>query len=195
MRLLFLTLLLFVTNFQPRVETGPIKHIVKTRVAYKPVELPQKNIIIGDSQSPYVDWGSQSFNLISSTGGQSSLWLGGKTLSWLLEALKVYRGDTTVTAVAICIGTNGGFSKSDKIAELVTECQLKFPNSKLFVIQGSWGWGGVSNKTEVQVRDYYKKFSELGVVVVEPPIGKIEPHGRKPIYKVIGANLDSLVKQ
>ena len=37
----------------------------------------QKNIIIGDSQSPYVDWGSQSFNLISPTGGQSSLWLGG----------------------------------------------------------------------------------------------------------------------
>ena len=156
--------------------------------------LPQKNIIIGDSQSPYVDWGSLNFNLISTTGGQSSLWLGGKTLSWLLEAVKVYPGDSTVTNIAICIGTNGGFNKNDKISELVNECKVKFPNSKLYVIQGSWGWGGVSNKTETQVRDYYKKFAELGVVVVEPPIGKIEPHGRKPIYKTIGTNLDSLVK-
>jgi hypothetical protein len=156
--------------------------------------LPQKNIIIGDSQSPFVDWGSLNFNLISTVGGQSSLWLGGKTLGWLLEAVKVYPGDSTVTNLAICIGTNGGFNKNDKVSELVNECKLKFPNSKLYVIQGSWGWGGVSNKTETQVRDYYKKFSELGVVVVEPPIGKIEPHGRKPIYKTIGTNLDSLVK-
>ena len=77
---------------------------------------------------------------------------------------------------------------------MVNECKVKFPNSKLYVIQGSWGWGGVSNKTESQVKEYYKKFSELGVIVVEPPIGKIEPHGRKPIYKTIGTNLDSLVK-
>jgi hypothetical protein len=156
--------------------------------------LPQKNIIIGDSQSPFVDWGSADFNLISTVGGQGSLWLGGKTLGWLLEAVKVYPGDTTVTGVAIVVGTNGGFNKSDKISELVTECKLKFPNSKFYVVQGSWGWGGVSNKTEKQVRDYYLKFAELGVQVVEPPIGRIEPHGRKPIYKIIGKNLDSLVK-
>lgn len=166
---------------------------VKKQVKKEVKVLPQKNIIIGDSQSPYVDWGSQSFNLISTVGSQSSLWLGGKTLSWLLEAVKVYKGDSTVTNLAIVIGTNGGFNKNDKISELVTECKVKFPNAKFYVVQGSWGWGGVSNKTETQVKDYYKKFSELGVVVVEPPIGKIEPHGRKPIYKVIGKNLDSLV--
>jgi hypothetical protein len=166
---------------------------VKKQVKKEVKVLPQKNIIIGDSQSPYVDWGSQSFNLISTVGSQSSLWLGGKSLSWLLEAVKVYKGDSTVTNLAIVIGTNGGFNKNDKISELVTECKVKFPNAKLYVVQGSWGWGGVSNKTESQVKDYYKKFSELGVVVVEPPIGKIEPHGRKPIYKVIGKNLDSLV--
>jgi hypothetical protein len=179
----------------PQTFRGELKKTreVKRTVVEKPVELPQKNIIIGDSQSPYVDWGSESFNLISTKGSQSSLWLGGKSLSWLLEAVKIYSVDTLVTNLAICIGTNGGFNKKDNISELVTECKLKFPNSKLFVIQGSWGWGGVSNKTETQVRDYYKKFSELGVVVVEPPIGKIEPHGKKPIYKVIGKNLDSLV--
>lgn len=156
--------------------------------------LPLKNIIIGDSQAPYVDWGSQQFKLISSVGSQSSLWLSGRSLSWLLEALKAYPGDSTVTGVAIVVGTNGGFNKNDKISELITECKLKFPNSKFYVVQGSWGWGGVLNKTESGVREYYKKFSELGVIVVEPPIGRGDPHGRKPIYKRIGANLDSLVK-
>jgi hypothetical protein len=188
--LVFLVLLLI----NPSTFDGELKKVEEIKRTTVEVELPQKNIIIGDSQSPFVDWGSLSFNLISTAGGQSSLWLGGKTLGWLLEAVKVYPSDSTVTNLAICIGTNGGFNKNDKVSELVNECKLKFPNSKLYVVQGSWGWGGVSNKTETQVGDYYKKFSELGVVVVEPPIGKIEPHGRKPIYKQIGNNLDSLVK-
>jgi hypothetical protein len=189
MRTLVFLLLLFISSSTFDSKLVEVKRTVKKEVKV----LPQKNIIIGDSQSPYVDWGSQSFNLISTVGSQSSLWLGGKSLSWLLEAVKVYKGDSTVTNLAIVIGTNGGFNKNDKISELVTECKVKFPNAKLYVVQGSWGWGGVSNKTESQVKDYYKKFSELGVVIVEPPIGKIEPHGRKPIYKVIGKNLDSLV--
>jgi hypothetical protein len=188
------TLLISLLFYSPTHDSKLVE--VKKSEVKKEVKkvLPQKNIIIGDSQSPFVDWGSADFNLISTVGGQSSLWLGGKTLGWLLEAVKVYPGDTTVTGVAIVVGTNGGFNKSDKISELVTECKLKFPNSKFYVVQGSWGWGGVSNKTEKQVRDYYLKFAELGVQVVEPPIGKIEPHGRKPIYKIIGKNLDSLVK-
>ena len=188
--LVFLVLLLI----NPSTFDGELKKVEEIKRTTVEVELPQKNIIIGDSQSPFVDWGSLSFNLISTAGGQSSLWLGGKTLAWLLQAVKVYPGDSTVTNLAICIGTNGGFNKNDKVSELVNECKVKFPNSKLYVIQGSWGWGGVSNKTESGVREYYKKFSDLGVVVVEPPIGKIEPHGRKPIYKQIGNNLDSLVK-
>ena len=188
------TLLISLLFYSPTHDSKLVE--IKKNEVKKEVKkvLPQKNIIIGDSQSPFVDWGSADFNLISTVGGQSSLWLGGKTLGWLLEAVKVYPGDTTVTGVAIVVGTNGGFNKSDKISELVTECKLKFPNSKFYVVQGSWGWGGVSNKTEKQVRDYYLKFAELGVQVVEPPIGKIEPHGRKPIYKIIGKNLDSLVK-
>lgn len=173
---------------------GKIIQVKKPEVKKEVKVLPQNNIIIGDSQAPFVDWGSQDFHLISTVAGQSSLWLGGQSLSWLLQAVKVYPRDTTVTGVAIVVGTNGGFNKNDKISELITECKLKFPNSKFYVVQGSWGWGGVLNKTESGVREYYKKFSELGVIVVEPPIGRGDPHGRKPIYKRIGANLDSLVK-
>lgn len=154
-----------------------------------------KNIVIGDSQTPYVDWGSSEFIRLGETPGMINLWEGGKTLNWLLQSVKSHKVDTTVCNVAISIGTNGGFnSKRDSIKSLVKNLELKFPNSKLWVIQGSWGWGGVANETESGVRLYYKEFEKLGVTIVEPPIGKIEPHGKKPIYKVIGSNLDSLVK-
>lgn len=154
-----------------------------------------KNIVIGDSQTPYVDWGSVEFIRLGETPGSLNLWEGGKTLNWLLQSVKSHKVDTAVCNVAICIGTNGGFNiKRDSIQSLVKNLELKFPNSKLWVIQGSWGWGGVANETESGVRLYYKEFEKLGVTIVEPPIGKIEPHGKKPIYKVIGSNLDSLVK-
>lgn len=161
-----------------------------------PVKMNKKsnvNIVIGDSQSPYVANGSDKFELISTQGGESSLWLGGKTLSWLLEAVKKHKGSEQVDNIAICIGTNGAFNPNDNISGLVSELKKKFPNANLFAIQGSWGWGGVKNVTEKKVKTYYKIFEDNGVKVVDPPIGKIEPHGNKPIYKEIGKKLDSLV--
>jgi hypothetical protein len=152
-----------------------------------------KSIIIGDSQTPFVDNASEKVSRISTTSGMSSLWQGGKTVSWLILALEKYSTDSTVGNVVLCIGTNGGYSSKDNIEKLITLTKEKFPNSKLYAVQGSWGWGGIKDVTETKVRNYYKKYEELGVVIVEPPIGKIEPHGNKPIYKVIGKELDSLL--
>jgi hypothetical protein len=152
-----------------------------------------KSIIIGDSQTPFVDNASEKVSRISTTSGMSSLWQGGKTVSWLILALEKYSTDSTVGNVVLCIGTNGGYSSKDNIEKLITLTKEKFPNSKLYAIQGSWGWGGIKDVTETKVRNYYKKYEELGVVIVEPPIGKIEPHGNKPIYKVIGKELDKLL--
>jgi hypothetical protein len=152
-----------------------------------------ENIVIGDSQTPYVANGSTDFELISSKGSEDSLWLGGKTLSWLLSAVKKHKGSSKVKNIAIVIGTNGNFNTNDDISGLVTELESKFPNANLYVVQGSWGWGGLKNTTEQKVRKYYQEFKDLGVTVIEPPIGNIEPHGNKPVYKKIGANLDSLV--
>jgi hypothetical protein len=151
------------------------------------------NIVIGDSQAPYVANGSAQFDLISSQGSEDSLWLGGKTLSWLLSALKKHKGSSNVENIAIVIGTNGNFNTNEDISGLITEIESKFPNAELFVVQGSWGWGGLKNTTEQKVRKYYQKFKDLGVTVIEPPIGNIEPHGNKPIYKKIGSNLDSKI--
>lgn len=155
-------------------------------------DLPE-NIVIGDSQAPYVANGSDDFELISTQGSESSLWLGSKTLSWLLNAVKNHSGSDNVKNIAICIGTNGAFNSNDDISGLISELENKFPNAKLFAIQGSWGWGGLKNTTEKKVRDYYKKFESNGVDVIEPPIGKIEPHGNKPVYKTIGKNLDNAI--
>ena len=151
------------------------------------------NLVIGDSQSPYVANGSTEFKLISSKGSEDSLWLGGKTLSWLLSAVKKHKGSSNVKNIAIVIGTNGNFNTNDDISGLITELESKFPNAKLYVVQGSWGWGGLKNTTEQKVRKYYQKFKDLGVTVIEPPIGNIEPHGNKPVYKKIGASLDGKV--
>jgi len=97
----FITLLLTLFIFNPVLNESKKVDIRVKKIDTSKKQLVQKNIIIGDSQSPFVDWGSQSFNLISSKGGQSSLWLGGKTLGWLLESIKVYPGDSLVTGVAL----------------------------------------------------------------------------------------------
>ena len=156
-------------------------------------ELISDNILIGDSQTPFVANASNRFKLISKNGSESSLWLGGKTLSWLLKALKNHKGSKKVKNIAICIGTNGAFSQNDDVTGLVDELKSKFPNAKLFAIQGSWNWGALKNIEESKVRKYYQKFKNEGVTVIDPPIGPIEPHGNKPVYKLIGANLDSKV--
>ena len=132
---------------------------------------------------------------ISTKPGKSSLWEGGKTMSWLISALELYKVDSTVCSVIVVIGTNGGFGKfiKDNPEKLFTKINSKFPNSKIYAVQGSWGWGGLKGIEEVEVRSYYNDWKQYGVTIIEPPIGKIEPHGNKPIYKTIGKNIDSLL--
>lgn len=153
------------------------------------------HIVIGDSQSPYIANASEKAKLLSAVGTESSLWQGGKTVYWLIGALNKYSVNLEVGSVILSIGTNGGFGKflKDDVETLISLVKIKFPNAKLYAVQGSWGWGGLKNIKEYEVRNYYQRYKDLGVIIVEPPIGNIEPHGNKPIYKVIGKNLDSLI--
>lgn len=164
----------------------------KTRKGFMNVD-KSKNYVIGDSQSPYIDWGSEKVSRIGDAAGEPNLWQGGKDLKWLKKALEKSTVSPDVNSITINIGTNGGFNQGEDIAGLVSLVKEKFPNAQLLAVQGSWGWGGNSKITEQQVRNYYKKFKDLGVQIIEPPIGAIEPHGNKPIYKTIGANLDSAI--
>lgn len=156
-----------------------------------------KNYVIGDSQSPYIDWGSEKVSVIGkkgNVGAEEFLWTGGKDLKWLKGALEKYPVSTDVNSITINIGTNGGFNQNEDIQGLVNLVKEKFPNAQLLAVQGSWGWGGNANIKESQVRNYYKKFKDLGVEIIEPPIGAIEPHGNKPVYKTIGASLDKAIR-
>lgn len=161
-------------------------------------KLPKaKAILIGDSQTPYVDKNSVQSSRLSDKGGKASLWEGGKTVSWLIEALTEYSGDPEVTHVITVIGTNGGFGKyaKDDIPKLFNLIKTKFPKAIVLTVQGSWGWGGLKDTTEKEVRDYYKQYEKLGAILIEPPIGKIEPHGDKPVYKEIGKQIDDIISK
>ena len=155
------------------------------------------NIIIGDSLSPLVDKNTSKASLLGSTGNEKNLWKGGMGVSWLKGAVDKFPAAPGVKNVIIQIGTNGGFNPNDNITGLISSIKKVFPNAKLYVIQGSWGWGGNKNVTIQKVTAYYNKFKDLGVVVVEPPIGfsatDSEAHRDKESFKKIGKNLDAML--
>lgn len=156
----------------------------------------KNNILIGDSQTPFIAKWSHNATLLNKVGSESSLWKGGMGLNWLKMAITNYKLDTLIQSVTFCIGTNGRFSSKDDIIGLVNITKERFPNAYLYVVQGSWGWGGNVNVTKEVVDAYYKRFNGLGVEVINPPIGKCEPHNvNLPQYKEIAKNLDTLISK
>ncbi len=150
-----------------------------------------KNYIIGDSQTPFIDMNSSKASRINNKSGVESLWKSGMGLSWLKTAVEQYPVSKDVNAIIINIGTNDGFNLKDDVTGLVGAVRKKFPNAKLFAVQGSWGWGNNSKISEEKVRAYYSKFENVGVTLIYPPIGKVkDPHGNLPIYKEIGKEID-----
>ena len=144
------------------------------------------NIIIGDSQTPYIDLHSQKIK--KGVG----LCKGGINVPILTKMVKNYPISPEVKNVVICIGTNDRYNDLG-VERLINLICVKFPNSKLYVVQGSWGWGGIKKITYPKVKKYYQKFERLGVTVIKTPIGKREPHRDCPTYKQIGKEIDLLL--
>jgi len=158
------------------------------------VGLQIPNILIGDSQTLYVANASSKFKLISRTGSESALWLGGQNLNWLKNAVGKFQYSPNVKNVAIVIGTNERYNMSGDVSGLFSNLRKKFPNARFFAIKGSWGWGGVSSITPTQVNNYYQLFANKGATVIDPAIGYTDnPHGNYPIYQTIAHNLDSSI--
>jgi hypothetical protein len=150
-----------------------------------------KNIIIGDSQTPFIDNQSAKANRLSESPGENSLWKSGMGLSWLKNAVDKQSVDKDVSNVIVNIGTNGGFNPYEDIDGLFNSLKSKFPNANFYAVKGSWGWGGNSNITESQVNQYYDKFKKYAKVL-NPAIGKVkDPHSNLPIYKDIGKAIDN----
>lgn len=150
-----------------------------------------KNIIIGDSQTPFIDNQTTKANRLSEKPGEQSLWKQGMGLSWLKNAVDKHAVDEDVANVIVNIGTNGGFNAYEDIDGLFSSLKGKFPNAKFYSVKGSWGWGNNSNITESQVNQYYDKFKKYSKVL-NPAIGKVkDPHGNLSVYKQIGEAIDN----
>jgi hypothetical protein len=147
-----------------------------------------KSIIIGDSQTPYIK--AQSKKL---TDMPSSLQHSGWNVSQLDSAVADFNEDTSVGYVFICIGTNDGYTYTQKVSDLIDDLKATFPNAKLYVIPGSWGWGNVASITPDQVSTYYGKWS--GVATLSNKIGKqSDPHnGSLPEYGTIAKEIDGII--
>ena len=192
--ILFIVGITFISNESLNVPQYKL-HIIST-TTHKYTLVSKHNILIGDSQTPFIAKWSTNATLLNKVGSESSLWKGGQGLNWLKLAVTNYKLDTLIQSVTFCIGTNGRFSSKDDISGLVSITKERFPKAYLYVIQGSWGWGGNVNVTRTVVDSYYKRFNQLGVEVIEPPIGKCEPHNvNLPQYKEMAKNLDSLISK
>lgn len=157
-----------------------------------------KSIVIGDSLSPNIAKCSKG-DLISNTGGSSSLWKGGIAIGTLLDFVKSYpKTDSTVKNIVISIGTNGIFGRStDTVNKLVDELKKKFPNAKVLVVKGTYGpkavWSPALTKvSQTTVDNYYSDFTKKGVYVVPTAIGnQTDAHSYTDIYKIIGKEIDA----
>jgi hypothetical protein len=170
----------------------------ETPVLRDPLIPAGKSIVIGDSLSPNIAKCSEA-DLISNTGGTSSLWKGGIAIGTLLSFVKSYgKTDSTVKNVVISIGTNGIFGRStDTVNKLVDELKKKFPNAKLLVVKGIYGpkatWSAPLTKvSQTTVDNYYSDFTKKGVYVVPTAIGnQTDAHSYTDIYKIIGKEIDA----
>ena len=144
------------------------------------------NIIIGDSQTPYVDRNSKKVERVV------GLWKGGIDVPVLTKMVQRHKVLTNVQNVFLCIGTNDLYVDKG-IDKLFKSIRITFPNAKIYVIQGSWGWGGVTHTKYDKIKKYYKRYQELGGTIIEPPIGKGDPHCDCPVYKEIGKVIDNIL--
>ena len=127
----------------------------------------KRNFMVGDSHA--VGIGSRISNLVT----DRSLAKGGWFVSNLINALNTYPVTYDVKNVFISIGTNGQFNKNDKIDILVKTLRQKFPNAKLYVFVGSYGWSGSLSRAAslANAQKYYQRFRDLGVTVLNSPLG------------------------
>ena len=155
---------------------------------------PTNAIVIGDSQTEDISTLTKDAYMVQPL----------QKVGWwvinLLKALQNYPPDATVSHVFVCIGTNGVFSKSDKIEALCDQLKVTFPNAILYVIKGSYGWEsdntGIDNIEDI-INDYYNRFSAKGINVMPTGIGYSRKHPSSSTASIIqiASDIDSITSQ
>ena len=138
----------------------------------------QQNILIGDSQTFYLAKHTNKIKL------NKKLTKSGIGLVKLNRIVKSYTIDKEVKTITLCIGVNDCYNDRG-INDLFNTIKRTFPNSKIFIIQGSWGWGRVRKIQKDKITKYYKNFEDLGCTIISKPIGHGDPHRDKKVYKEI----------
>ena len=159
---------------------GLVRYIL---LSFSVFTFSQEHILIGDSQTYLLAKHSTQIKQIKRLcqPGIGVIELNRKTLK--------YPVSPAVKSVCVCIGVNDGY-KDRGISILVNTIRRTFPNARLFIIQGSWGWGTVRRMNQDTLNRYYKQFPET---IIHPAIGKGDPHRDKKVYRIIMKNLESRI--
>jgi hypothetical protein len=126
-----------------------------------------RNIVVGDSHGVMI--GAKLKNAKADQFLSKSGW----RVSDVIKALSTYPVSPDVANVFISVGTNGQYTKSDKVEDLVTLLEEKFPNALLYAFKGSYGWSGRygnPNAASDQI-PYYERFEDMGVEILKNGLG------------------------
>ena len=151
---------------------GLIKYIL---VLFTFVTYSQQHILIGDSQTYILAKHSTKIKRVSQLSQP------GIGVLQLTSKVRLYPVSPYVNSVSVCIGVNDGY-KDRGVHQLLVRIKNTFPNAKIYIIQGSWGWGRVRRMNQSNLDKYYKQFTGT---IIHPAIGNGDPHTDKKVYKTI----------
>jgi hypothetical protein len=146
----------------------------------------QQHILIGDSQTYYLSRHSTKIKRVP------QLSQSGIGVLQLTAKIRLYPVSPQVNSVSLCIGVNDGY-KDRGVKELLVRIKNTFPNAKIFIIQGSWGWSTVKKANQNTLNKYYKQYINSGCILISPAIGRGDPHRDKNVYKIIMKSLESQI--
>jgi hypothetical protein len=159
---------------------GLIKYIL---LLFTVLSFSQEHILIGDSQTYLLARHSTKIKRIP------KLSQSGIGVVQLVYKVCLYPVSPNVKSVSICIGVNDTY-KDRGVQQLFIKLKNTFPNAHFYIIQGSWGWGGVSKMNQNNLDKYYKRFPGT---IIYPSIGKGDPHTDKKVYKTIMKSLENQI--
>lgn len=147
----------------------------------------QEHILIGDSQTYYLAKHSTKIKRVPKLSQP------GIGVVQLTSKVRLYPVSPNIKSVSVCIGVNDGY-KDRGIKQLLIRIKNTFPNAKIYIIQGSWGWGRVRRANQNTLNKYYKQYIDSGCILISPAIGRGDPHRDKNLYKTIIKNLENQIQ-
>ena len=151
---------------------------------------------------------TQPIGVDGATGVTNANWGIGWSCISLLRAINEQTIDTTITNIFISLGTNDTFIElgGASISKVVSALKSKYPIAKLYIMQGSYGWGPVKNgakdfygniitNIEDRIKKYYAIWQTNGVTVLDnPPIyATVHPAVSTPGIKSAAIAIDNIL--